>query len=311
MGKRGRYFGHFIKNLPIAFSYSVLHKNPKISSFLGQKDMSIERANDILKQKILEGKPFAMIRFGGMEMCALNGHEKIELGFSKRYKDSVKYVMKHNTGFFPSDDEHLKVYGDRLLSQLGEVDVLGILGLFMESYFAKTYCPSAEYVLYEGVEPCHGDWTSALAGKKVLVISPFEDEIKAQYAKRQLLFPEGSNILPEFGLRVIKSPMTLGEEEGELPTFFDELDRLYQKMDSEDFDVLLVGAGAYGSFLALHAKELGKISIQTGGATQTLFGIMGKRWEKREHVAQYCNEHWIRPYSKPKGNEVVDGGAYW
>ncbi len=311
MGKRSRYLHHYLKNLPIAFSYSVLHKNPKIRSFLSQKDMSEKRANDVLKQRILEGKPFAMIRFGGMEMCALHGHEKIELGFAKRYKDSVKYVMKHNTGFFPVDDQHLKQYGDQFLSELKDVDVLGVLGLFMESYFAKTYCPNAEYVLYEGVEPCHGDWTSALKGKKVLVISPFVEEIKAQYEKRSLLFPEGVDILPEFDLHLIQSPLTLGEEESKLPTFFDELDLLYQKMDQEDFDILLVGAGAYGSFLALHAKKLGKIGIQTGGATQTLFGIMGKRWEKRQHVAQYCNEHWIRPYYKPKGNETVDGGAYW
>ena len=78
-----------------------------------------------------------------------------------------------------------------------------------------------------------------------------------------------------------------------------------------DFDVLLVGAGAYGSFLALYAKSLGKQGIQTGGATSTLFGIMGRRWENRSHVSQYVNENWIHPTKKVEGFKKVENGAYW
>ena len=55
----------------------------------------------------------------------------------------------------------------------------------------------------------------------------------------------------------------------------------------------------------------GKQAIQSGGATMTLFGIMGKRWEHRNHVAKHYNEHWIRPKSKIKGYEKIDQGAYW
>lgn len=311
MGEKALYYKHWLKNLPIAFSYAVLHKNPKISSFLGQKDMSLGRANEKIKEAILKGESYAAIRLGGMETSALHGYEKIRLGLKKNYSDSVKYVMKHNAGFFPSDDEHLNQYGERLLPLLKEADAFGVLGCFMESYLAKKYCPNADYLLYEGFEPLHGDWSMALEGKKVLVISPFVDEIKEQYKQREKLFPKHKQLLPEFELHVLRSPLTLGEEEGNLPTFFDELDAMYEKMRLEDFDVLLVGAGAYGTFLALEAKRLGKIAIQTGGSTQTLFGIMGKRWENREHVTQYCNQYWIRPSSKPKGNEQVDGGAYW
>jgi hypothetical protein len=56
---------------------------------------------------------------------------------------------------------------------------------------------------------------------------------------------------------------------------------------------------------------MGKQAIQTGGATPTMFGIIGKRWENRHHVIQYKNEFWIRPKEKPPGAEKVEHGAYW
>ena len=112
-------------------------------------------------------------------------------------------------------------------------------------------------------------------------------------------------------LKVLQAPVTFAENTPTSPSFFDELARIEAEMDQIDYDVLLVGAGAYGSFLALHAKSKGKKGIQTGGATNTLFGILGKRWEHREHVAKHVNEAWIRPADKPKGFERVEGGTYW
>lgn len=311
MGKRASYFHHFLKNLRIVYSYSIAHKNPKISSFLGQKDMTLDRAQSTLKAKILEGKPFAAIRFGGMEMSALNRHEKIALGYAKKYPEKTLYVMKHNAGFYPADHGHLEQYANMLLPLLEETDILGVSGCYMESYFAANYCKNAVFLLYEYMEPLYGDWTTALKGKKVLVIYPFSDLIQSQYKKRELLFPSKPEILPEFELKTLEPPMTLGDEQGEHGTFFEELEILYKKMSEIDYDIALIGAGAYGTFLAFEAKKQGKMAIQIGGATQTLFGILGKRWEKRAHVAQYVNEHWVRPTEKPKGAEKVDGGAYW
>ena len=82
-------------------------------------------------------------------------------------------------------------------------------------------------------------------------------------------------------------------------------------MERVDFDILLVGAGAYGSFLAIKAKQMGKQAIQTGGATMTLFGLIGKRWENRPYVKKWVNSAWIHPYTKPEGYEKVEGGCYW
>ncbi|MCQ2742389.1 MAG: hypothetical protein MJ239_03725 [Bacilli bacterium] len=310
MGK-GKYIVYFIKNAPGAIRERLFHKSKSCLRFRGQKNITLEYSNEVLKEFISSGKPFAAIHFGGMEMTCINNYEKILLRFRKDFKPGVKYVMKNNTGFYPADDEHLMEYGRRWIEECSSADLLGIMGLHMEDYFAGKYMKNAKVAQYEAFEPCHGDWVSLLKGKKVLVVSPFEEEIKNQYAKRELLFEGDPNRLPEFDLQVVKSPLTLGDEVGEEATFFDGLKKMEDEISKLDFDIALVGCGSYGSFLCAYIKGLGKQAIQTGGATQTLFGIMGKRWENREHVSKWFNEHWIRPYAKASGSNRIDKGAYW
>lgn len=310
MGK-GKYISYFLKNIPGALKIRFFHKTRRTSSFAGQKHISMESTDLLLKEAIDAGKPFAAIRFGGMELCALNGYEKRRLGLKKTYKEGVRKVMKVNAGYYPTDDESLDLYAKRFLTKLKEADILGIHGYHMEDYFIREYCPQAKLGLYEAMEPLHGDFISHLEGKKVLVISPFKEEIEAQYARKELLFPKGSNRLPDFAsLTVIKPPMSQGDVVPEKSSL-EALEEMKKAIDQTDFDIALIGAGVYGSLLALHIKSIGKSAIQTGGATMTLFGIMGKRWENRVHVSQYFNEYWIRPHEKIPGYQKIDAGAYW
>ena len=311
MGKKGRYLHWFRKNLLSSISMRLFHKAKSVKKWKGEDGPTLASTNLALSKALDSKKPFAAIRFGAVELSCLNNHEKIELGFKKHYKPSVVYSMKNNAGFFPSDETSLKEYGDRLLPLLKETTFLGISGVHMEEYFQEVYCPSSAILLYEGFEPLRGDWTSHLAGKKVLVVSPFSEQIKEQYAQREKLFPKGSNALPEFTLLTLTSPLTCADSSIEGSSFFKELEKMEKEMGQLDFDVALIGAGAYGSFLALEAKRLGKQAIQTGGATMTLFGLIGKRWEKREHVSKYVNSYWSRPAAKPRGYEKIEGGAYW
>lgn len=311
MGKKRRYLHWFRKNIFSSIGLRVFHKAKSVEKWKGQKGPSLEETNDAFCKAIDSKAPFAAIRFGAVELSCLNNHEKIELGLKKHYKESVVYSMKNNAGFFPTDEASLKEYGDKLLPLLKETTFLGISGVHMEEYFQEIYCPDSQILLYEGFEPLHGDWSSHLKGKKVLVVSPFVNQIKEQHAKREKLFPEGSNILPEFTLLTIESPLTCADGIVEGSNFFNELEKMKKAMAELDFDIALIGAGAYGTFLALEAKRLGKQGIQTGGATMTLFGMIGKRWDKRNHVAKYVNSSWVRPSQKPAGYEKIEGGAYW
>ena len=60
-------------------------------------------------------------------------------------------------------------------------------------------------------------------------------------------------------------------------TWFDALDYMKSEIDKYDYDVCLIGCGAYGFPLATHVKHNGKQAIHLGGTLQLLFGIKGNR----------------------------------
>ena len=128
--------------------------------------------------------------------------------------------------------------------------------------------------------------------------------------RRESLFPEGTDALPEMDLRFVKPPLTLGSSDCGR-SYFEMARPSLQEFGGLDFDIALVSAGGYAPLYLLKAREMGKSAIHVGGALQTMFGIMGKRWEDREHVARFLNESWIRPAERPAGCEYIDGGAYW
>ena len=85
------------------------------------------------------------------------------------------------------------------------------------------------------------------------------------------------------------------------------------EIDKIEFDIAIIGAGAYGLSLAAHIKRSGRKAIQLGGATQILFGIRGHRWETHPIISNFFNEHWINPNEGeiPNGYKNVENGCYW
>jgi hypothetical protein len=86
-----------------------------------------------------------------------------------------------------------------------------------------------------------------------------------------------------------------------------------EQIGQADFDIAIIGCGAYGFPLAAHVKRMGKKAVHLGGATQILFGIRGKRWDSLPAIAQLMNEHWVRPHFSeiPPGGDAVEDGCYW
>ncbi|CDD92533.1 uncharacterized protein BN794_00959 [Coprobacillus sp. CAG:826] len=309
--KKLKYIGFFIKNSWFVFRYRFFHKKKSVTRFMGQKNITLAYSNEILKQMILSNEPFSAVRFGAVELSCVNNHEKIQLGFKKKYKVPVIYSIKNGAGVFPTTKESLDQYSMTAIQAFSDATILGISGVHMEDYFYKKYASKCRVIQYEAFEPLRGDWIQALKGKKVLVISPFANDIQKQYDRIDLVFEDGK--IPQFDLQVFQCVQTLAEEKDSRFTSWNEaLSWMEEEISKLDFDIALVGAGAYGSPLcSFIAKTLHRQAIQTGGATQTMFGIIGKRWEKREHVAKYINEYWIRPTLKPKGYENVEKGCYW
>lgn len=84
--------------------------------------------------------------------------------------------------------------------------------------------------------------------------------------------------MPDFDLITIKAVQSLGGGE-QFQSWFDALDWMKAEIDKHDYDICLIGCGAYGFPLAAHVKRLGKKAFHLGGALQLVFGIRGRRWE--------------------------------
>ncbi|WP_275353744.1 hypothetical protein [Klebsiella pneumoniae] len=84
------------------------------------------------------------------------------------------------------------------------------------------------------------------------------------------------------------------DKKTEFKNWFEALEKC-KAISKIDFDVAIIGCGAYGLPLASFVKNLGKQSIHLAGWTQVLFGIKGKRWDDLPQISKFYNDHWIRP----------------
>jgi hypothetical protein len=91
--------------------------------------------------------------------------------------------------------------------------------------------------------------------------------------------------------------------------WFHGLEEMQASMSRTEFDIAIVGAGAWSLPLVAHAKRLGKMAMHLGGTLNLLFGIKGGRFEDRG----LYNEHWIRPVAseRPANHKLLENGAYW
>lgn len=102
------------------------------------------------------------------------------------------------------------------------------------------------------------------------------------------LFPN-TNILPEFQLRIIKAVQVIGGKGTSGYTdWFDALEHMKIQIRECDFDIALLGCGAYGLPLAAYIKQLGKQAIYVGGSLQLMFGIRQRK--KLRSLMQILNQ---------------------
>lgn len=152
--------------------------------------------------------------------------------------------------------------------------------------------------------------------KKVLVIHPFADSIKYQYENNRKKLFQNTDYLPKFKLYTMKAVQTIADERDDrFDDWFEALDYMYFEAMKFDFDIALIGCGAYGYPLAAKLKKAGKQAIHLGGVLQIMFGVIGKRWEDDENpiVRNLFNEYWIRPSDNeiPSNSKSVEKGCYW
>lgn len=286
-----------------------------ITSLYGYDFVDLETVQNKIYSLIMSGKPFMVGRLGGVE--SLNALEaiKVDMGLKKHMSERIMTKAQVNAGFFPPTEEYIKRFSELIENSIEQVDVLGSMPTNNEEYLLRKRFPHTAMMTEIGnLEPYYFSkpWSKALEGKKVLVIYPFKDSIISQYKKRSHLF-SNQDILPDFDLRVLKAVQSIAGTETEFDDWFAALEYMYDEAMKINFDVAIIGCGAYGFPLAAKLKKAGKQAIHLGGATQILFGIWGARWETVEPIRKLKNEYWIRPSKNetPSGAKKVENACYW
>lgn len=317
-------------------SYYENIASPKNSFLVSEKNP--QRASDIIYEFLQKSEPCMIARFGSTELYCLANYLGVKKGFWKSVipfcfaKSEAWWIMpqrvadlKNYSGVFSIDkDGEVEKFCELMLTDMAHVDIL--CSWVSKEYLIADKIEHTKKIFLPYLEPYYADkpWTRALEGKKVLLVHPFANQIRRQYEiNREKLF-KNSLILPKFDLKVLAAIQSLGGENNGFDTWFDALDYMKSEMDKIDYDICIIGCGAYGFHLAAHAKRMGKKAIHMGGATQLLFGIKGNRWEDPMYgvkewglpegfYTKMFNEYWIKPgeEGRPKNAEQVEGACYW
>lgn len=216
--------------------------------------------------------------------------------------------LQKKSGFYPITEHAVERFAAEMYRAMTDVDLLGswVPGENkLASYFPDTTFTDLAYLSPFGSPK---PWTQALEGKRVLVIHPFEESIRKQFKKLNVLF-SSDNFMPNFSLQTIKAVQSLGTPPAEFSDWFAGLEHMHDEARRKDFDIAIIACGSYGFPLGARIKRDGKKAVVLGGILQLLFGIKGKRWDGDG----LYNENWIRPIDaeKPDGFFGADRGAYW
>ena len=290
-----------------------------------------QAANDLIRGLLEVDQPCLITRFGGGEMeallrgidvqstdCLVRKIFKMITGEGGPFwwDNSIRAGLCWNAGFFPPTDEALNKYARRFCEDIPQIDLIGTT-YPGEKYLALRFAPHMKAVPLEDLEPFwrKKPWTLALEGKRILVVHPFEDTIRAQYAKRELLFPQAPDLLPEFELTTYRAISSFAGNKVPFTTWFDALDKMCDDISNIDFDIALIGCGAYGMHIGAFIKRtMRRKAFHLCGATQLLFGIRGRRWDKiPKYSESLYNGHWVRPFASDTVPAVktIEGGCYW
>jgi len=280
---------------------------------------------DFIRAGILSGKPFMAGKVGTGDnetmLRYIDIHDKeatavkwLKLFAGRRrpfwWDNSIRAGIGVCAGVFPPTVEGIEEFCRIYETYLPEMDGFASCA-DGETRVHDRYCPNATPIAWESLFPLRDgySWFGALKGKRVLVVHPYEKSIRSQYEKAvRCELHKGQGPMPEFELMTYKPVISIGGKSSEYACWNDALKHMIDDVSKIDFDIALVGCGVYGVPLSIHVKRMGKVAIHTGGSTQLIFGIKGRRFD---HWNCY-NENWIHVNAEdvPENMSMIEGGSF-
>lgn len=231
--------------------------------------------------------------------------------------DSINHALYTNAGVFPDTLEIKHRFGMQALEDCRQIDILASYikaEKVIESLMANATNVNLDafYAPFMWERP----WTKWLEGKRVLVIHPFIESISSQYHQNREKLFTNPDVLPQFKeLICFKAVQSIGgNHPSQFKDWFEALNYMKQEINKINYDVAIIGCGAYGMSLAAHIKRQGKVALHLAGWTQMLFGVYGKRWtDHQPKYSTFINQYWIRPNQNETVANIksIEDGCYW
>jgi hypothetical protein len=234
-------------------------------------------------------------------------------------------LMKNNAGIKISGSDSLIAYSNKYLEAFDLCEIFGAweswgkhmieisrsYPYILEKYGRKDHFLSHSINVFINI---YSDniWTTAMRGKRILIISAFSESVKEKIPIREKIY--GVDLFPGCDITTITPPQThAGNDSRE---FTVELDEFYEKLEKikDTYDIALVSAGGYSNLICCHIFKTGKSAVYVGGGLQMFFGIFGEKWLKEmpDIINLYLNEHWSRPKERerPKNYKSIENGCF-
>ena len=270
-----------------------------------------------IEDKLYAEQPFLIPRVAGIENI---------VAFHKKMSERHQYVMKNNAGVKISNDKSLHLYckeytkafkNCKMYTGWSKKDNVYTTGVgASQDWIEYNICKGKPMAWARALDVFNyiysNPWTTALRGKRILVISTFTESIREKIGKA--IYPV--ELFPDCSFVFIKPPQLQGDNLSlewniEYEKWFIHLDTY-----KDSYDVALVSSGGMGNIICNRIFENHKKSaIYIGGVLSTYFGVYNSRMlsENKYAVTAYINQHWSRPKvsERPAGFKGVESGCYW
>lgn len=284
--------------------------------------ITLELNAKILCELFKGNKPFLIGRNGTIELDCL-----IYNTLNQVIPNHKLSQLELNAGIFPADSHN--TYCKKYMEALENADVMAEGWYEPLKEYEKLILDSANKYRYRiflrNLEPYYVKpeyrWTQFLANQRVAIINSFATICETQtYMSKAIWGDEAESLLPSsttwIPIPTYYSPALAQGNAGwpaHIKNFEEAVDDVVKRVMFESCDIAIIGCGGLGMLIGHELKKLGLKCIVMGGATQILFGIKGKRWEKHETISKFFNDAWVVPSDKYKPNnlKVVENGCYW
>lgn len=287
-----------------------------------------------LVRAVQVGDAYAAGKLGTSELAALywyitHRQHKIDAGRAA-YPLHVFRHMVVNAGLYPARPEIIDGWCEHMLhTVLPSMDLMvewSPTSKLHEYYFLEAHAPHSRRTVLRALEPYYEDdvsdrYTLAIPdNSNVAIISPFVDTILAQgprlhqiWCDKPLWNPSIRCIPIQTFFTPLVSSLSAQQWPSRLTSWQAACDATVEKVRSVGAKYALVGCGALSLPIVAALKAAGCIAIHTGGATQIMFGIKGRRWDAHSVISKLYNDAWVRPaaHEIPEHASAIENGCYF